>query len=246
MTAAIRAEWTKLRTVAAPLWLLLGAIVLTIALGAAAAASLHCAGAACGVDRTRFSLTGVQLGQAVVAVLAVLVVGSEYSSGMIHTTLMAIPRRSVALGAKALVLTGPVVVAGGLAVAGSLVAGDRLVSLAWTTGSTLRAAAGSVLYLALIALMSLGIATAVRDSGAAIGIVLGLVYLFPILASVVSNPHWHKHVEQIGPATAGLAIQATTNLKDLPIGPWPGLGVLALWAAGALVLGLSSLRFRDA
>ena len=103
-----------------------------------------------------------------------------------------------------------------------------------------------MLYLALIALMSLGIATAVRDSGAAIGIVLGLVYLFPILASVVSNPHWHKHVEQIGPATAGLAIQATTNLKDLPIGPWPGLGVLALWAAGALALGLSSLRFRDA
>ena len=67
----------------------------------------------------------------------------------------------------------------------------------------------------------------VVEPGQAIGLVLGLVYLFPILASVVSNPHWHKKVEQIGPATAGLAVQATTDLKDLPIGPWPGARISA-------------------
>ena len=67
----------------------------------------------------------------------------------------------------------------------------------------LRAAAGSVLYLALIALLSLGIATAVRDSAVAIGVVLGLLYLFPIIAAVV-RPAWQRHLEQIAPMTAGL------------------------------------------
>jgi ABC-2 type transport system permease protein len=243
---AIRAEWTKLRTVAGPVWLLLAVIVATVALSALAAGSVSCTAVECGIDRTRLSLTGIQLGQAVVAVLAVMVVGNEYSSGMIRTTLAAVPRRSVLLAAKALVLSGPVLVAGLIAVAGSLVAGHALLPLSWTDGATMRAAFGSVLYLALIGLMSLGIATAVRDSATGAGLVLGLLYLFPILASVVSNEHWHRHVQQIGPATAGLAIQATVGLANLPISPWHGLGVLALWAAGALMLGGAALGLRDA
>ena len=113
-------------------------------------------------------------------------------------------------------------------------------------GPTLRAAAGSVLYLALIALLSLGAATAVRDSATAIGVVLGLLYLFPIVAQMVIDPHWQRHLQQLGPMTAGLAIQATTNLRSLPISPWAGLGVLAAWAAAALLAGGLLLRLRDA
>jgi hypothetical protein len=75
----------------------------------------------------------------------------------------------------------------------------------------LRAAGGSVLYLALIALLSLGIASAVRDGAAAIGIVLGLLYLFPILGQVAGSSSWHRHLERLAPMTAGLAIQATTD-----------------------------------
>jgi ABC-2 type transport system permease protein len=63
---------------------------------------------------------------------------------------------------------------------------------------------------------------------------------------VVSNPHWQRRLEQIGPATAGLGIQATVNLRSLPLTPWAGLGVLALWAAGALTIGALIIRFRDA
>jgi len=168
------------------------------------------------------------------------------------------PRRAVVLGAKAAVLSSLVLAAGVLAVAGSLLAGrlilpghgftpDRgfaLLSLANAT--VLRAAAGSVLYLALIALLSLGISTMVRDSAVAIGIVLALLYLFPIVANVVTNEQWHRHLEQIGPMTAGLAIQATTGLSSLPISPWAGLGVLAAWAAGAMLAGGLVLRLRDA
>jgi ABC-2 type transport system permease protein len=110
----------------------------------------------------------------------------------------------------------------------------------------LRAAAGSVLYLALIALLGLGIAAAVRDSAVAIGVVLGLLFLFPIIASVIGDAGWQRHLDQISPMTAGMYIQATTDLRSLPLTPWQGLGVLAAWAAAALLAGGLLLARRDA
>ena len=257
--AALHAEWTKLRTMSGPAWLLAGLVTLTIAVSALTAQAVTCpSGTACPVDPAKLSLTGIEVGQAVVAVLAVLAIGGEYSTGMIRVTLAAIPRRTVVLAAKAGILVALVLAAGALAVAGALLAGRLILPghgftpahgfALLTPGSppVLRAAAGSVLYLALIALLSLGISTAVRDSAVAIGIVLGLLYLFPIVANVVSNEQWHRHLEQIGPMTAGLAIQATTDLSSLPISPWAGLGVLAAWAGAALLVGGLVLKLRDA
>jgi ABC-2 type transport system permease protein len=80
----------------------------------------------------------------------------------------------------------------------------------------------------------------------AIGVVLALLYLFPIISSTVTSPNWHRHLEQLSPMTAGLYIQATANLRSLPLTPWQGLGVLAAWAAGAMLAGALLLRFRDA
>jgi ABC-2 type transport system permease protein len=102
------------------------------------------------------------------------------------------------------------------------------------------------LYLTLIALFSLGDAAAVRDSAAALGLVLGVLYLFPLAADMVSNATLARRLDQIGPLPAGLDAQATTGLKVLPLTPWQGLGVVALWTAGALVLGALALKFRDA
>ena len=114
-------------------------------------------------------------------------------------------------------------------------------------GPTMRAAAGSVLYLALIALLSLGIATVVRESAVAIGVVLGLLYLSPIILSVVAgDPVWAHRLERYAPMNAGLTIQDTTGLRGLPISPWGGLGVLAAWAAVAMLAGGLVLRWRDA
>ena len=108
---------------------------------------------------------------------------------------------------------------------------------------TLRAAGGSVLNLALIALLSLGIAAVVRASAAAVGVVLGLLYLSPIILSVVAgDPVWSHRLERYAPMSAGLTIQDTTGL---PISPWGGIGVLAAWAA-ALPAGGLVLRWRDA
>jgi ABC-2 type transport system permease protein len=255
---AIHAEWTKLRTVPGTGGLLLAATALTIAVGLLTTGSASCPATGCGVDATKQALAGIQLGQAVVAVLAVLAVGGEYSSGMIRTTLLAVPRRGTVLAAKAVIVTGAVLAAGTVAVLGCVLAGRLILPghgftvahgyrpLSLMDGSTLRAAVGSVLYLGLIGLLSLGAATAVRDSATAVGVVLGLLYLFPVLAHVVTSPHWQRHLEQAGPSTAGLSIQATIGLRGLPIGPWAGLGVLALWAAGALLIGGLLLRLRDA
>jgi ABC-2 type transport system permease protein len=108
-----------------------------------------------------------------------------------------------------------------------------------------RAVIGTILYLVLIALLSLGLATAIRDTAASTGAMLGLLYLPPILAQAVSDP-LRRHLQQIAPMTAGLAIQATTNLHKLPIRPWAGLGVLAIWATVSLFTGGLLLRLRDA
>ena len=105
---------------------------------------------------------------------------------------------------------------------------------------------GSMLYLMLIALLGLGIAGIVRDSAAAIGIVLGLLYLFPIVTHAVSDPDWQRHLQQIGPMSAGLTVQATTDLHSLPLSPWAGLAVTAAWAATALTAGALLLHTRDA
>jgi ABC-2 type transport system permease protein len=252
MRLALHAEWTKVRTLAAPRWLLLGTIAATVALGVAVTSVITCDATSCDHDTTKLSLSGVQLGQALVVILAVQLISGEYSSGMIRTTLAAVPHRAATLAAKAIAATGVVAAAGTIAVLGSLLAGRLILSshgyptLSPADGPTLRATVGSILYLALIALLSLGIATIVRDSATSIGVVLGLLYLVPIIAPVIDDPHWQRLLQQIGPMSAGLTIQATTDLDDLPINPWAGLGVLAAWAAAALLAGTLLLRQRDA
>ncbi|WP_026401837.1 ABC transporter permease [Actinomadura rifamycini] len=252
MRLALHAEWTKMRTVAGPLWLLLGTVAATVALGAGATSVVNCTAGGCGGDTTKLTLMGVYLGQALVAVLAVLVVSGEYGSGMIRTTLAAVPRRATVFAAKAVALTGVVAVGGTVAVLGAVLAGrlilpdpgDRALSLA--DGPTLRAVVGTVLYLVLIGLLSLGVATAVRDSATSIGVVLGLLYIVPIVSRTISDPDWQRLLEKIAPMSAGLAIQATTDLGGLPISPWAGLGVTAGWAAAALLTGGLLLCTRDA
>jgi ABC-2 type transport system permease protein len=253
---ALHAEWTKFRTVAGPSWLLAGIITLTVAVGAVAASAAQCQSATCGIDPATVSLAGIYPGQAVAAVAGVLAIGNEYSTGMIKLSLTAMPQRLTWLFAKATVLTAPVLTASLLAVAGAALAGRLILPghgftpahgyASLTSATDLRAAAGAVLYLTLIALLSLGLAAAIRDSAAAIGLVLGVLYLFPLVADVVSNPALARHLDQIGPLPAGLDAQATIGVKGLPLTPGQGLGVVALWTAGALLLGALALKSRDA
>jgi len=254
---ALFAEWTKLRSVVSNFWLLLASIAVTVAVSGLATSIEKCS-ASCTTDPAKLSLTGVQLGQAIVVTVAVLAVSGEYSSGMIRFTLTAVPRRSVMLVAKSAVIGVAVAMAGAVAVLGSVLAGQLFLPgngftvkngaapLSPGSGLMLRAAGGSVLYLVLIALLGVGVAVALRDSALAITVVLGLLYIFPVIGHVLLNHAWQNRIERFAPMNAGLAIQSTRDLSTLPIGPWPGLGILAGWTAGALIIGWVLLLWRDA
>jgi ABC-2 type transport system permease protein len=261
LAATVRAEWTKLRTVPSTAWLLLAAVGCTVALSAGSAAGVStdwCATPAdCPADLPRISLTGFWLGQAVAAVLGTLAITNEYGTRMITTTLAVNPHRVTVLLTKAGVVTALVLGAGALAVAGSLLAGWAILpGQGFTAGSgyptlsladepTLRAGAGTVLYFGLIALLSLGIGAIVRDTAGALATVLGLLYLFPFAAALVTDPQWSRWLNRYAPAS-GRWIQHTIGVDQLPISPWGGLGVLAGWAGAAMLIGTILFKTRDA
>jgi ABC-type transport system involved in multi-copper enzyme maturation permease subunit len=262
MIATVHAEWTKLRTLRANAWLVLAIVGLTVATSVASTASVDVSScpspSACFEDTTKLSLGGVRLGQVAVVVLAVQAVGDEYGTGMIRTTLAATPRRHAVLLGKAAVVAAVVAAAGTLAVLGSLAAGRAILpgngftaangyeALSLADGPTARASAGTVLYLVLVALLALGVAAALRDTPAALTAVLALLFVVPVLTSVVGDPHWQDRLQKVAPMPAGLAIQATTALERLPIGPWPGLAVLGGYAGASLLAGGLLLGARDA
>lgn len=260
---ALHAEWTKLRTLPGTFWLLVALAAATIAVSAAVSAAYRCTPGFCspaqtGTDPAKVALAGLYLGQVLAAGVGVLAVGGEYDAGMIRVTLAALPRRLHVLAAKAVVVTGVALTASLAGVLGSYVAGRALLAghglsaangyavLSLGNGTDLRAFSCAAAYLVLIALLALGITTAVRNSGAGIGVVLGLLFLFPVITAVVPDHTLARHLNQLAPMTAGSYAQATVGLQSLPLTPWQGLGVVALWAAGALLLGGVVLRLRDA
>jgi ABC-2 type transport system permease protein len=253
---AVRAEWTKSRTLPSTPWLVLGLVAVTVAVGALAAATVHvreCANPAdCGEDFARLSLSGLWLSQAVAAVIGVLALGNEYGTRMITVTMAAVPGRLRVLAGKAGVVLALVLIPAVPGVVAAVAVGRGIfVHNGFTlphavTELSVRAAGGTVLYLGLIALLAVGVAALVRDTAGALSAVLILLYATPALALIVSNPTWHERLQKYSPLTAGMSIQATTNLDALPIAPWRGLGVLALWTAVALLAGTVSFLRRDA
>ncbi len=257
MTATLHAEWTKLRTLAANLWLAAAVVAGMVAISVAAAGLTHVSGVTPGGDSTKLSLSGVYLGQLLVATLAIIAISEEYATGMIRVTLAATPQRVAVLMAKAANLAGLTALAGAAAVAGCLAVGRLLLPadgldpghgyalISIGAPATGRAAGGTVVYLVLIALLSLGIGTLIRDTAVSIGAVVALLYVPPLLAHIVGGT-LGQDIKEIAPASGGLAIQSTTNLHSLPIQPWPGMGVLTAWALTSLLLAAMILGIRDA
>ncbi|MEU8803448.1 ABC transporter permease subunit [Spirillospora sp. NPDC048819] len=259
---AVRAEWTKLRTLPSTMWLLPALAGITLAVGAAVTGAVdtsHCpTPAGCREDLPKLSLSGVQVGQVAAIVLGVLAVGGEYATGTITATLAAVPRRGTVLAAKAAVVAGTVAAAGTAGVLASLAAGRGIAPgngftaasgyppLSLTDGPTARAAAGTVLYLVLVALLALGVGTAVREQAAAVTAVLALLWIVPIITRLIGDARWQERLERLAPMSAGLAVQSTRDLDLLPIGPWAGMGVLAGYAAAALLAGGALFARRDA
>lgn len=238
MSAALRAEWLKIRTVPDLAILLVLTVASTLGVSWVSAAL---GGAS---DPAHAGLLGVQVGQAVAALVGVQAVAGEFGTGLIGVTLLALPRRSQVLAAKAAWLGALVGVAAVVAVLGSLAIGHSLLAFP-LHGVVWRAVALSVLHLILIAFLGLGIGTAVRNGAAAAGGVLGILYLTPVILPMFPDQHLQRMLYRLTPATAVEALQSTVGTSGLPLSPWEALGVVALWTAGAVAIGASTLTRRD-
>jgi ABC-2 type transport system permease protein len=261
MTRALRAEWTKLRTLHSTGWSLGLALVLMVLLSALAGAESEttgCPASGCDDDVVANSLGGVYFGQFAVIALGVMAMGSEYGTGLIRVTFVADPRRRVVLAAKALAVGAAVLAVGLLGsllmfeIASALLRGNgfdaetgyREWSL--TNAEVLRAVGGTAVYLTAVALLSLGIAALLRHTAAAISTVTALLVV-PVFFAELLPEHISDRVLQISPMTAGLAIQRTVERPDsVPIDQWVGLGVACLWALAALAAALWLIGRRDA
>ncbi len=237
-----RMEWIKLRTLRST-WVTL-AISVAGALGVAIAVGVNTKSAS--EDLTNNVLAGVALGLLTVGVLGVLVMTSEYSSGMIRATLAAAPNRPLLLAAKAGVF-GAVALAVGEAAAfisffaGGLALRHGLHAPALTQPGVLRAVVLAGAGYCLVGLIGLGIGAIIRHSPAAIAILVGGVYVAAqLLGAVAQSVIPYLPISIVGNSLA--AVKPLTHA----LSPWAGLGMLALYAAVALLIGGFLLSRRDA
>jgi ABC-type transport system involved in multi-copper enzyme maturation permease subunit len=240
---AARMEWIKLRSLRSTWWTL--AFAITAAIGVGAAVGLKSKGIS--VDPTNNVLAGVALGLLVTGVLGVLVMSSEYGSGLIRSTLTAIPNRRLLLAAKAAVFGAVSLAIGELASFISFGAGIIGLAARHKTvpslgdPAVLRAIVLAGAGYALIGIMGLGIGAIVRHSSAAVGVLVGVVY---VLGQVIGGV-W---TAAMGYVPISLVANSMSTVKHVPHAPnpWVGLALLSLYAA--VVLGIGSWLFtrRDA
>jgi ABC-2 type transport system permease protein len=238
---AARMEWIKLRTLRSVRWTLLFALAGMSGIGIAAGFNTRNPQG----DVTNNILVGGALGSVLFAVLGVLVITSEYSSGTIRATLMAIPRRPLVLTAKATVFGLVALAAGEVVSVADFLAGAAFVRAsvphpALSQPTVLRAVLMSGAYLALVGLIGLALGAIVRHGAAAITILVGLVFVAP-LAGLAATPVGQYLPELIFANSLG----ATKPVSGFTVSPWAGLGIIAAYAAVLLALAGWLLTRRD-
>ncbi|HZD88452.1 MAG TPA: hypothetical protein VE088_10650 [Gaiellaceae bacterium] len=245
-------EWTKLRSVRSSAWSLFLAVLFVIGIaGIAAYVQIHHypseQALRANVHPLPLSLAGVQLGQLAIGVLGVLTITAEYSTGMIRSTLAAVPKRLPVLWAKALVyavVTGLLMVPSAIAAffLAQAVLSTRHVSLAFGAAGVTRAVAGAGLYLVVVALFGLGLGALVRNTAGGIATFTGIMFVLPPLLDVLPAS-WNRAASPYLPLNAGESIM---QIQPGPhLAPWVGLGVFAAYAAVAIALAALLLVRRD-
>ena len=251
---ALRSEFTKIRSVRSTYWALFAMFIVVVGFGALAswgAASHGPHGPY--FDPTRQSLAGLYIGQLIIGVLGVLVISSEYSTGMIRTTLTTNPHRAMMIAAKGVVFA---VVALATSLVTSFTAfflGQALMSshhMNTTIGSpnVLRAVIGGALFLTACGVLAFGIGLLLRHTAAGITTVVGLLFVVTVLVNFLPQS-WQNHVDKWVPAMAGTQLWMT---KPQPPGstpafaPWAGFAVLCGYAAIAVAAAVILFRKRDA
>ena len=251
-TRVVRSEWIKLRSLRSTWFSLLAAVIIVDGLGTLfSALHAHRGGdKPFNLDPTQVSLRGVFLAQLAIGVLGVLVITGEYATGMIRSSLAAVPRRHPVLVAKALVFTSIVYV---VALVGTFCAfllgqaaqANTHMQASLSTPGVWRAIIGSATYLTLIGLTAVGLGFAIRNTAGAIATLFGIVLVAPLLTSALPSPY-DQDIAKFLPLNTGERVIAVTDYDHNLLSPWAGIGVTALYAAAALIAGLVVLKRRDA
>jgi ABC-2 type transport system permease protein len=251
-------EWTKIRSVRSTLWSLILLVVLDLGFTALfvglTAAQWDDVGAedraTITADPTSTILgSGFFLSQLAICVLGVLVIASEYSTGMIRASLLAVPRRLPMLWAKAAVF-GLLVLVLGVAVSfASFFIGvallDDKVPVSLGDPGVLRAVIGGGLYLAMLGLFAMAVGAIVRHPAGGITGVIGFVLVLAPLAQLLPGSIG-EHVHAYLPSEAGHLIAQARQAENDLLTPWQGFGVFTLWTVLLLVIGAVLLERRDA
>jgi len=254
----LSAEWTKLRSVRSTMWSLLLLVVLvpgftvlltwlTIAQWSKADASSQ---AQIIADPTSTILgAGFQLGQLTICVLGVMVIASEYSTGMIRASLLAVPKRTPMLAAKAVVFAAVVFVFGEIVAFPSFFIGAAVLHshapVSIGDPGVLRAVIGAGLYLTVLGLFALAFAAIVRHTAGAITGVIGFILVLAPLTQLLPG-RVGKHIHAYMPSEAGHLIGQAHQAKNDLLTPWQGFGVFCLWTAVLLAVATYLLNRRDA
>jgi ABC-2 type transport system permease protein len=252
LSDTLRAEFCKLGTVRSTYWTLFAALAFNVGFAALEAVFLpgqlseHDQAT---LDAVRVSLGGSHLSQIAFGVLGVLIVTSEYSTGLIRVSFSAIPRRRLLLAAKATVFSLTALVAGIAAsfaayfVFQTLLAGDSLRSSIGDPG-VVRALVGGGLYLTTLGLLGLGLGTIIRSSAGAIAALFALLFVPQILAELLPQS-WKSTIGPYLPMEAGSQI-FSQHQEAGALGPWAGFGIFLLYAVATLVAAFVLIDRRDA
>jgi ABC-2 type transport system permease protein len=251
-------EWTKIRSVRSTMWALVLLFVLTIGfttlitgLTASQWADTDASDRQNVVaDPVSFIIgAGFQLSQLTICVLGVMVIASEYSTGMIRASLLAVPKRLNMLVAKSAVFAILVFAIGLVVAFTSFFIGAAIMHshapVAIGDPGVFRAVVGAGIYLSVLGLFSLAIGALLRNTGAGITGVVGFVLVLAPLAQLLPGS-LGKHVHAYLPSEAGQLIARAHQDKDDLLAPWQGLGVFCLWTAALLIAAAYQLKRRDA
>lgn len=247
----LRSEWAKFWSLRSS-WITLGAAVLIlVALGFIASTSFDPSGSAARVgpapaassDGLGLALTGTSLAQLAIGVLGVLMAAGEYSTGMIRSTLTAVPRRLPVLWSKALTFAAVALAACAVAVLAAFLVGSTQVTgtsaeLVLSDDGVLRSLAGAALYLALVGVLGVALGALLRSVAGGIAVLVASLMVVPGLTSLLPDS-WSDTVGPYLPSNAGGAMMSLHQASDA-LSPGAGLAVLAGWVA--LVLGGAALR----
>ena len=250
----LRSEFTKIRSVRSTYWTLLVLLVISVGIGAAI-----CAGTAANWDQasatdraTQVSIAGLFfLGQLVIVVFGAMVLTAEYSTGMIRTSLTAMPRRVTVYAAKALVFALVALVVTLVAAFIAFFLGQALLASTHANASlsdhdVLRAVIGSALYVTLCGLFAFAAGAIFRHTAATITSIIGLLFVIPILAHLLPSS-WYNDIARWLPDSAGGAITATVAPQDSHLfSPWGQFTVFAVYTVILLIVGGILFRRRDA